>query len=129
MTWFVKYDLASGALRGTGEAPDKHLAAQAGPGEGVIPLDRDCLSRVSENDGRAVTVFDPTAVSEALAARIEAAAAEAEAAWPAKAAERAEIKRLKAAAKKALAAAANLAASAAAAQVDWPRVPKGKSDA
>jgi hypothetical protein len=73
MTFFVKYDLATGAFKGAGSCPPEQIANQATPGIGVIESAADVLI-ASEQDGRTVISVDLAPVRTHLRDRIDAEA-------------------------------------------------------
>lgn len=67
MTWFLAYDLATGAAKWAGECAAADLAAQVTAEIGVIPLPRRG-TRYDEASER--LLIDPTAALEALEAHV-----------------------------------------------------------
>jgi hypothetical protein len=73
VTYFVKYDLATGEPRGMGNCPPSEVANQAVEGEGVIAVDRNPEVPIDIN-GQVAFVVDINAVRATMLAKVDAEA-------------------------------------------------------
>ncbi len=73
MSYFVKYDIASGACTGLGSCPSDQVALQAGEGEGIVASPTP-LAAPQVINGMSVIAPDMDAIRSALHAQVDASA-------------------------------------------------------